>query len=212
MPSAIAVFVAIYIDRLAIKSLLDMQSVGLYAIGYRVAAIVSLLLFGFQSALTPLVFNDLDNSNTPNEIARIFRFFLALVLPLLVFIILFSKELLEFITTPAYFKAYSVIPLLGAATLLSNMYIFAPGLFIAKKTSHIAGINIFTATLNICLNFLLIPHLGINGAALATSEQFSNQFHIIHVIQPETLSSTPSMEKNIFGNSRNHASTCNSYS
>jgi Na+-driven multidrug efflux pump len=48
------------------------------------------------------------------------------------------------------------------------MYIFMPGMDIAKKTKGISAINITAGLINIPLNFLLIPYLGIMGAALAT--------------------------------------------
>jgi O-antigen/teichoic acid export membrane protein len=48
------------------------------------------------------------------------------------------------------------------------MYIFAPGLGIAKRTGWIAAINIGGAAGNVILNYVLVPHLGIRGAALST--------------------------------------------
>jgi O-antigen/teichoic acid export membrane protein len=48
------------------------------------------------------------------------------------------------------------------------MYIFAPGLDIEKRTKSIALINIAAAVINVAMNLLLIPHMGILGSALAT--------------------------------------------
>jgi O-antigen/teichoic acid export membrane protein len=47
------------------------------------------------------------------------------------------------------------------------MYIFAPGLSIAKKMTLFATINIVGGLLNTTLNFTLIPFLGIFGAGWA---------------------------------------------
>jgi peptidoglycan biosynthesis protein MviN/MurJ (putative lipid II flippase) len=71
-------------------------------------------------------------------------------------------------TTPDYYPASQVIPFLALAIALSSMYIFAPGLGIAKKTKHIAVISIITALVNTALNFTFIPFLGNRGAAFAT--------------------------------------------
>jgi O-antigen/teichoic acid export membrane protein len=49
------------------------------------------------------------------------------------------------------------------------MYIFAPGLAIEKRTRLIAGINVVGSVLNIALNYVLIPYMGILGAAVATA-------------------------------------------
>jgi O-antigen/teichoic acid export membrane protein len=48
------------------------------------------------------------------------------------------------------------------------MYIFAPGVGIAKKTHYLIWINLIGGLLNLSLNILLIPSLGIVGAGLAT--------------------------------------------
>jgi O-antigen/teichoic acid export membrane protein len=45
---------------------------------------------------------------------------------------------------------------------------FAPGLGLAKRTRTIAVLNVAAAVLNTALNFLLIPRLGLMGAAVAT--------------------------------------------
>jgi O-antigen/teichoic acid export membrane protein len=60
------------------------------------------------------------------------------------------------------------MPILACASVMSRMYIFSPGLDIAKKTTTIALINLSAALTNIILNFLMIPLLGIEGAAGAT--------------------------------------------
>jgi len=81
---------------------------------------------------------------------------------------LFSREILRLFTTPPYYGAWAIIPVLAVASVCSKMYIFAPGLDIEKKTKRIALINIAAAVVNVVLNLFLIPHLGILGSALAT--------------------------------------------
>lgn len=168
VPSSIGVFIALYIDRIAIKELLTFTDLGLYGIGYRVSSLVNLLMVGFQGALMPLVYTYYKEPDTPKELARIFRYFMAGALLLTLAISVLAREILIVFTTPDYYGAAVVIPILVPAVLLSGMYIFAPGLGIEKKTKVIAAINIFAAGLNTGLNFLLIPRFGIAGSALAT--------------------------------------------
>lgn len=168
VPSSVGVIVKLYIDRIAIKTLMSMAEVGLFGLGYRLASVTSLLMVGFQRSLMPLVYTHYRNPSTPREIARIFRYFVALALLIFLGMSLFAKEILVVVATPDYYEAATVVPLLVLSTLLSGMYVFAPGLGIAKKTSVVATINILSAVLNVALNFTLIPYLGIVGSALAT--------------------------------------------
>ena len=168
VPSGISVFVALYIDRLAIKELMTIADVGIYSVAYRLASIASLLIMGVQGAVTPLVYNHYLKADTPLQLARIFRYFLWAACILFLGSFLFAEYVLTVFAPPEYAAAASLLPLLLAALVLSNMYIFAPGLSIAAKTGEIAVINMLTAAVNALLTFLLIPLLGRLGAALAT--------------------------------------------
>ena len=64
------------------------------------------------------------------------------------------------------------------------MYIFTPGLWLYKKTKTMTKISIFTCILNVLLNYLLIPYLGLIGAAIATFLSSSLNF-ILYVYQSQ---------------------------
>ena len=168
IPSSIGVMVGLYIDRIAINELMTLSDVGLFGVGYRLSSVTALLMVGFVSALTPLVYSRHREPDTPRELARIFRLFTALALAVCLGLALFARDILTVVTTPAYVPGAVVVPLLAPALLLSGMYIFAPGLGILKRTVTISAINIGAAVLNTVLNFGLIPWLGIAGAAAAT--------------------------------------------
>lgn len=168
VPSGISVFASHYIDRLMINHYLSLNDVGLYGIGFRLAGIIGLVMVGFQGALTPLIYSRYREEQTPRQLALIFRVFLAFALLVFLGLSVFAREILWVMTTPAYYSAAPVVIYLVAAILLSNMYIFAPGIDIAKKTHIILWINLCVATLHILFNWLLIPRFGITGAAVAS--------------------------------------------
>jgi O-antigen/teichoic acid export membrane protein len=168
VPSSVAVFVTLYVDRVAIKQLMTLADVGVFGVAYRVASLVSLLLLGIQSALTPIIFSSYREPGTPAQLARIFRTFSALALLFCLALGLFAREILIVFVAPAYAGGAAVVPLLAPAILLLAMYIFAPGLDLARKTGVIAALNVAAAGLNVVLNFTLVPRYGIRGAALAT--------------------------------------------
>jgi len=168
VPSSISVFISLYINRLMINHYLSLGEVGLFGVGFRLASIVGLVMVGFQGALTPLVFTHYREEQTPRQLALIFRVFLAFALLVFLSLSLFASEILYVMTTPAYYSAAQVVIYLVPAILLSNMYIFAPGIGIAKRTHLVLWINVGGASLNTLLNWLLIPQFGITGAAVAT--------------------------------------------
>ena len=166
--SSVAVWLNIYIDRLMINHFLSIEDVGLYGIAYRLAAVSSVMMIAFQSALTPLVYAHFNDSNTPHELARLFRYFVFLALAFCLALSIFSIDVLTLMTTPEYYASAPTVALLAPAALLTSMYVFAPGIAIAKKTHLMIWINVCGAIFNVALNLTLIPLLGLNGAALAT--------------------------------------------
>jgi len=166
--SSLGVFVALYADRLAISRLMSLADLGVYAAGARIASLVALAMAGFQIALPPLIYQRHERSETPGEIERVFRWFLAVTLPLVLFVGLFAGEALAILATAEYAGGRRVVFLLAVAFLVANMYMFAPGAWIAGRTGCVAAISLGGALCNIVLNLALIPRLGIRGAALAT--------------------------------------------
>ena len=168
VPAALGMFVLLYIDRIAIKNILTLADVGVFGIAARFTGITGIVFIGFQTALGPLIFQNYKKAETQNEFARILKYFLVVILVFISILSIFSIEALKIFTTPAFYSAAGIIPVLCFANLFFTMSIFAPGLQIAKKTKIIGVINILGGIINFILNFLLIPKLGIFGAALST--------------------------------------------
>lgn len=166
--SGVAIFVALYIDRIAIKELLGFKELGIYGIAYRFATVASLVMIGFQSSLSPLIYKHYKEEDTPKNIAKLFDGFVIFALFVISGSILFSKEVIVLMSTSEYYDAAIIIPLLVMAIFFSNMYIFAPGMDIAKKTKTIATISTIGAIINTILNYVMIPIFGLIGASFAT--------------------------------------------
>ncbi len=176
IPSSLAVVVALYFDRIALKELMSLSDVGIYAVGQKISLLVTLALIGFRSALTPLIYAHHARDSTPRDIAKIFQVFCTAALGMTLCLSVFAREIVGLVSSEAFYGAANVVPLLIFSVLLANMYIFAPGLELSRKTGCISAINITVAALNLALNYLLIPVLGILGAALSALLAFGAGF------------------------------------
>lgn len=166
--SGIGVFIALYIDRIAIKDLLGLEKLGIYGVAYRFASVAFLVMAGFQQSLSPLVFKHYKEKKTRSDLSKIFNIFAIFSLTVVSGSILFSQELVILFTVKDYYSSAGIIAILVMAVFFSNMYIFAPGISIAKKTKLISLISVIAAIINTMLNYTLIPLLGLSGAAYAT--------------------------------------------
>lgn len=167
VPASVGVFINGYADRLAIRSRLTIADLGVYGVGYRLSMVVSLTLIGFQGALAPLTLSRHELPRTRDDLARIFRLFCAIALAVFLCVSIFADELLRILARPAYYGAVDVVPLVVAASFFGGMYVFAPGLVIAKRTRPTAIVSAGAGLVNLGLAFGLVGPLGIRGPALA---------------------------------------------
>lgn len=168
VPASALVFVSMYIDRFMINELIGLDAVGIYSIGAKLSLAAAGIMIGFQFAITPLVFKHYKEKDTPKNISKIFRAFVILSLLFFTTYSLFTYEILYIFVSPEFYSSAYVVPLLVLSFFFSRIYVFLPGITIKKKTYIILFINIIVAVLNIALNFYLIEHFGIYGAALAS--------------------------------------------
>lgn len=166
--SSIAVYFTLFTDRWLLRELMSIDDVGVYSVAYRLASITSLVIIAFQMPLVPLIYHNYKKAETAGAIGEIFAYYLALLLPLVLLLSLFSNEIVFFVSPPDFQEAAVLIPLLTISVVLMNIYFFSPGLGLAKKTGTKAIINIIAAIINIILNFVWITEFGRIGAAMAT--------------------------------------------
>jgi O-antigen/teichoic acid export membrane protein len=168
VPAGLAVFISLYVNRFALNHFGSLEDVGHFGLGSRIAGLAALLILGIQAALTPLVYQHYREPQTPGQIAQLFSWFMAVALVGCLFLALFARELLMLFATPDFMAGAVLVGVLAPSLLLSQMYIFAPGIAIAKKTHWQLWVTLLSAAASVAGNWLLVPGWGIWGAAFAT--------------------------------------------
>jgi O-antigen/teichoic acid export membrane protein len=156
-------------DRYFLKHFSTIAQVGLYSLGYNIGMVMNLVEQAFQLAWPPHRFAIAKQPNAKHQFARILTYyllafgFLAMVLSLL------AKELLMIMTTPKFYPAAAVVPLIALSYIFSGVrHMTNTGLAILNKNYYVPPIIVGSALLNLGLNYVLIPPYGMIGAAWAT--------------------------------------------
>jgi len=169
IPAAMAYLILNFSDRIIIKELTNsLAEVGVYDMAFKFSSIISIIIISFQSALAPILYEKHQNSDTQNQLGRIFRLFIAVGTFCGLILGYFSYETLYVFTQPNYFSASIIMPIFYLSVLISGLGMFSPGLHIKSKTKYIPLIVILAGMVNIALNYWLIPEIGLLGAAIAT--------------------------------------------
>ncbi len=166
--SSFGVVLSILVDRIMIKEILHFDDVAIYAVAARFASLITLLVVGFQNALAPLIYSNLQSSTLKDNIKKLFYGYAVISIVVILFLSLFSRFFINIVIGIDYQESTILIPILASAVAVHNAYMFFPGLSIAKKTKVLAFINVFTGLFNVLLNYFMIPKYGVVGAAYST--------------------------------------------
>ncbi|WP_129793622.1 lipopolysaccharide biosynthesis protein [Sphingosinicella sp. CPCC 101087] len=168
VPAGIALFLSVHASRLILNGLSSLEDVGLYTLAAQIAGIATLGIVGVQGALTPLVMKHHQDPRTPAQLARLFELFFGFAVVASLALGLFAPEFIRYLGNPAYADAGPLVLLLAPGLLFAQMYVFAPGFAIARRTMRQMWVSVASAGVAVAANFAFIQLWGITGAALAT--------------------------------------------
>jgi O-antigen/teichoic acid export membrane protein len=169
--STISMMLLTLSDRYVLKYLAGDSAVGIYSLGYKIAGVINLFVIqSFQLGFLPIAYKMFDQPGAKRFYSKVLTY-LVFILFMTAFVVsFFSKEVIMlFASREGYWIAYSVVPFLSLGFIFRGVnFMFSLGLHYVKKTRYNAYIVSTAALLNIGMNFLLIPYLGIYGAAITT--------------------------------------------
>ena len=162
-----------YTDTLMLGNMMMPSDVGLYSTAVPLAYLLGLPLSAMRTIYTPVV-SGLYSRNLMNEMKRnyviITKWTSSLALPLFLMLFLFPEIILNFVYGANYVPASIALRIL-ALWRLTHVLLGPNGstLISIGKVRFYMWVAIISAGVNVVLNILLIPLLGIAGAATATS-------------------------------------------
>lgn len=166
--SSLAVTLCMRVDQLMIGQLLTDSSVGIYAVGVRLAEAFVFLGMAIASSVFPRLV-EADDERFEREFVVLVRWPFYTLLLLAVAVSLTSQAAIEVIFGAAYEGSAPVLSLLIFSipitylSIMSSKYLLRRGYHREILLRQLAGV-----VANIVLNSFLIPRYGVVGAALAT--------------------------------------------
>jgi len=171
-PTALIRWVTESSDRYLVTYFLGLGSVGVYSAACSIGNLIQLLVSPLQLILLPEIsklFDENKIDQVRTYMSHSLRYFLLITIPAVFGISALAKPLLGVFTTQDFLSGWFVIPIIAFSGLLAGIFqIFVNIMFLVKETKSITYINIVAAASNVLLNLLLIPSIGIGGAALST--------------------------------------------
>lgn len=159
-------------DRYLIAFFLSSTSVGIYSATYAIGNLIQLLVMPIQITLFPEVSRLYDEGKL-DEVKQYFKYsikiFLLLATPAFFGLTALSEPIILILTTSQFLEGASIIPLIALSGILVGLFqIYINITLLFKKSHYNFFLFMIPAIINIGLNFILIPQVGIIGAAIAT--------------------------------------------
>jgi len=183
MPTFLIYWVFSSFDRIMISNMIGTSYNGIYAVGARIAQVSQLIYTGFVGGWSYFNYSTMKDRDHPEIVSKVFEYLgvismisMILIMPLipLVFKILFTGD---------YVTGHVVTPYLFLSPLLLMLFqTSASQLLIVKKSYWVTISLTVGAGLNVMLNYLLIPILSIEGAAIATLLGYLSSVIIVSVL------------------------------
>ena len=184
VPSNLSSWVVNSSDRYVIGIFLGTAFVGYYSPGYALGTMISMFMAPLSFMLPPVLSKYYDENNM-NDVKTVLRYslkyFLALAIPATFGLSLLSKPILTILTTPEIAsQGYLITPFVALSALLTGAYaIFLQVMVLKKKTKIVGAIWIVAAILNLGLNLIFVPYIGILGAAITMLLAFILAFILV---------------------------------
>lgn len=174
MPLALAalsnVLLAVF-DRYVLNYKSTLLNVGIYTQAYKIANTTKVFIISsVQLALAPAIFKIMYRPDHKLIYSKIMTWFTIIVVYFSLFLSLFGLEITKVFTTGTiYWDAYKLIPILSLGITFSMLKdVSITGLQITKRTKIIGLMLTIIAIFNLGINMLLVPVLGVYGAALSS--------------------------------------------
>jgi O-antigen/teichoic acid export membrane protein len=173
VPSTMAAWMVASSDRYVIGYFMGVTSVGIYSVGYVIGTIPFMAAETLGFVLSPTLSKLYDEGKmdeVKTHLSYSVKYLLAIAIPFVFGAAILAKPVLNMLSTSEVAaEGYFIVPLVALGALfMATHALISQVLVLVKKTKIIGAIWILCALVNLGLNILVVPRMGIMGAAITT--------------------------------------------
>lgn len=187
MPNFLIYWIFNSSDKIMITNILGTVDTGVYSIGSKLGLASQIIYMAFSGGWQFFAFSTMNEENQVESNSRIFEYLGIVSFSATAFVFSISELFYKVVFKEDYHGGFLIAPYLFLAPLLLMLFqVISNQFLIIKKTWPNVFILSFGAIANIVFNLLLIPMIGIEGAAIATLAGYAISL-IICVIVLKTM-------------------------
>ncbi|MED4023444.1 MULTISPECIES: lipopolysaccharide biosynthesis protein [Priestia] len=160
-------------DRLLLTHFMGVEANGIYAIANKFPSIIIIMNSIFYLAWQESAITEYSSKDKDKFYSQMFNGFMKFQVSCLLVLLSLSPIFIYLFVESEFKEAYLYMPFLYMGAVLSSFSSFyGTGFQSAKETKGAFYSSVLGSVLNIILNLLLIPYIGIQGAAISTMLAF----------------------------------------
>jgi O-antigen/teichoic acid export membrane protein len=164
-------FLVFRVDQVILAYMVPIEQVGLYIVAVGLAEKLKLLPNSIANAFLPRLANDM--ANRQSQVPMVFRCTMIVSIVSMILVVICGVPLIIIVLGADYSGMIaSFIFLLPGIVFLGGASVLSSDLAVREKPKYSIWVGYLTLTVNIILNFALIPLMGIAGAAVASSVSY----------------------------------------
>lgn len=173
VPGALAYLFINLLDRIIIARFLTLNDLGLYGTAATLGFLINIVSTGFYQAFEPHIFKHYHKPNFVDDFQRLRKLLLFVLLTVSLAIALYSQEFLYYMSGKGFRNAYLYVPFLLLGGVFAGMNMLYSTIITASGRTRANSFNIIIGCIvSVGANLVLVPLIGIWGAALAFSVGF----------------------------------------
>ncbi len=175
IPHALGIFLLQMGDRVVIIGIDGYSAVGRYQVAYLVGSSGIMLIIAFNAAWTPMILRMSDDAERWNSLASTTGLMHRLIGLISAGLIVVAPVLLK-LAAPSSYETEGLVLVLSIVAVSALFYATFQSssivLLHVRQTAPLGAASLVAAAINLGLNVLLVPELGLTGAALATTASY----------------------------------------
>ena len=164
-------------DRIMVTSLIGESANGIYAVSYKLPTLLSVIIAIFNQAWLFSAIDERDSSDNEVYTNKVYKMIFCVLNIIGLLLLLGCRPFMKIYVASEYYVAWKYMSFLIVGVVFQSLSTFISTSYsVNKDNKGFLYSGSMGAIVNIVLNFILIPLIGVYGAALATCVSYISVF------------------------------------
>ncbi|MDT6965526.1 lipopolysaccharide biosynthesis protein [Lactiplantibacillus pentosus] len=174
IPNAVSWWLSNSANKIFIALMIGASANGIYAVANKIPSLISVFYTIFTQAWQISAVEEFKSKDVGKFFSTVLSATMSVLFIGVALLTLLSKILVYILSTPDYYSAWQIVPWLSLAVLYSCVSSFIGTVYTSSmKTGQLLSTTMAGAVINVLMNLIMIPVMGVVGAGVGAAVSFA---------------------------------------